>query len=165
MPVTLRPVDPGDESFLFTLYCSTREEEMASWGWNDAQREAFLRMQFNAQQQHYRRLDAPAEQQIICEANHPIGWLATIRDQQALWLADIALLPGQRNNGIGTALVQDLLATAARAGAVVRLHVRHGNRAIRLYQRLGFQAIADNGLHIEMEAQPPPSQAPDLQHR
>jgi ribosomal protein S18 acetylase RimI-like enzyme len=165
MPVTLRPADPSDEPFLFTLYCSTREEELASWGWNDAQREAFLRMQFNARQQHYRRLDAPAEQYIICREGRPIGWLATIHDQRALWLADIALLPHQRNNSIGTALIQDLLATAANAGTVVRLHVLHGNRAIRLYQRLGFRIIDDTGLHIEMESQLQPSQEPDLQHR
>jgi ribosomal protein S18 acetylase RimI-like enzyme len=154
MPVTLRPVGPSDQAFLFALYCSTREEEVASWGWNDAQREAFLRMQFNAQQQHYRAQDLPTEQQIICREGRSIGWIATINDQQVQWLADIALLPDQRNNGLGTALIRDLLAAAAKAGQAVRLHVLHGNRAIRLYQRLGFQAIADNGLHIQMEWRP-----------
>jgi ribosomal protein S18 acetylase RimI-like enzyme len=154
MPVTLRPVDPSDEAFLFTLYCSTREDEIASWGWDSAQREAFLQMQFRAQQQHYRTLDAPAEQYIVCREDSPIGWVVTISEQQVLWLAEIALLPDQRNRGIGAALIQDLLATAAKAGNIVRLHARRGNRAIELYRRLGFRVVADDGLRVQMEWRP-----------
>ena len=44
MPVTLRPLHADDELFLFALYCSTRADEIAAWGWEPAQREAFLQM-------------------------------------------------------------------------------------------------------------------------
>lgn len=154
MSVTLRPANTDDEAFLFRLYCSTREEEMAAWGWNPTQREAFLHLQFRAQQQHYQTLDVPAEQSIVCRDDQPIGWIATIRDQQTVWLAEIALLPEQRNSGIGTALIQDMLTDAARTGSVVRLHVLRVNPAIRLYQRLGFHLVADDGLRMQMEWRP-----------
>jgi GNAT superfamily N-acetyltransferase len=154
MLVTLRPADMDDEAFLFTLYCSTREDEIAAWGWNDAQREAFLRMQFRAQQQHYRTMAVPAEHSIVCHEGLPIGRISLVRAAQATWLAEIALLPEQRNKGIGTTLIQDLLAAAARTGSVVRLEALRSNRAISLYQRLGFRAIADDGLMFRWNGTP-----------
>jgi ribosomal protein S18 acetylase RimI-like enzyme len=154
MSITLRSATADDEAFLFELYCSTREEEIAAWGWNTAQREAFLRMQFQAQRRHYRMLDAPAEQMIVCHDGRPIGWIATIRSGQILRLADIALMPEQRNTGIGTALIQDLLAAAGGTNSVVQLHVLHNNRVINLYQRLGFRLVADEGMYLQMEWRP-----------
>lgn len=154
MLVTLRRADTDDEAFLFKLYCSTREDEIAAWGWNDAQRDAFLQMQFQAQQQHYRTLAVPAEHSIVCQEGLPIGRISSIRDPQTIWLAEIALLPEQRNKGIGTTLIQNLLAAAARTGCVVHLHVLRSNRVIRLYQQLGFQIVADDGIHFEMAWQP-----------
>ena len=47
--ITLRPIGPDDEAFLYRVYASTREEELAPLGWNEAQKTAFLRMQFTAQ--------------------------------------------------------------------------------------------------------------------
>ena len=36
------------------MYASTRQEELARTGWGEAQREAFLRQQFDAQSSYYR---------------------------------------------------------------------------------------------------------------
>jgi ribosomal protein S18 acetylase RimI-like enzyme len=80
--------------------------------------------------------------------------MAMIRSQQILRLADIALLPEQRNSGIGTTLIQGILAAAAGTGSVVQLHVLHNNRAFNLYQRLGFRVAGEDGLYIQMECHP-----------
>ena len=37
MNVSLRPVEADDHPFLYELYCSTRQEELAAWGWDAAQ--------------------------------------------------------------------------------------------------------------------------------
>ena len=37
--VRVRPMRADDEPFLFALYCSTRADEIATWGWEPAQRE------------------------------------------------------------------------------------------------------------------------------
>jgi hypothetical protein len=37
------------------------------------------------------------------------------------------------------------------AGKAVRLHVERWNPALRLYHRLGFGAIQDRGVYLEME--------------
>lgn len=161
MSITLRPAQADDEDFLFELYCDTRADEMAAWGWEAAQREAFLRMQFRAQQQHYQRLATPAERQIVSRDARPIGWIATVQEQQTLRLADIALLAAERNQGIGTALIREVLAAAARIGALVQLQVLRHNRAIRLYQRLGFTIVGDNGVYLAMEWRPDGGAIPD----
>jgi hypothetical protein len=47
---TLRPVQEEDEALLLEIYASTRADEMALVPWNGAQKQAFLHMQFSAQQ-------------------------------------------------------------------------------------------------------------------
>ena len=61
----LQPVRPEDEPFLFELYASTRGDEMALVGWDKAQQEAFLRMQFNAQRSSYAMQFPNADYRII----------------------------------------------------------------------------------------------------
>ena len=53
MKFKLRPMQAGDEPFLFRLYASTRSAEMALVDWSDEQIETFLRMQFAAQHRYY----------------------------------------------------------------------------------------------------------------
>jgi ribosomal protein S18 acetylase RimI-like enzyme len=90
----------------------------------------------------------------VCHDDRPIGWIATIDDPPALRLADIALIPEERNRGIGTTLIQNIVTEAASASRPVQLRVLRNNRAIRLYQRLGFTIIDDNGIHLSMEWRP-----------
>lgn len=154
MPLTLRCAQPEDAAFLFDLYASTRAEEMAAWGWDAAQQQAFLKFQFTAQQQHYESLEPEPDQQIVLRDDRAIGRLIVVRGEQEILLADIALLPEYRNAGIGTQLIQGLQAKAAQANNQVRLHVEKSNRARRLYERLGFQIVGDAGMHWQMEWHP-----------
>ena len=57
----------------------------------------------------------------------------------------MALLPQYRGQGIGTRLLAHLLAEADRQYAAVSLSVSQGNRAIRLYERYGFEVIDWSG--------------------
>jgi ribosomal protein S18 acetylase RimI-like enzyme len=150
MPITLRPASADDETFLYELYASTRTEEMAAFGWEAPQRELFLRMQFNAQRQHYAHYPN-AEHQIILRDGVPIGRLLVARLAAGFNLTDIALLPAERGAGLGTQLIGALLAEAAQTNQPVTLHVAHGNRARRLYERLGFVATGDDGMYCAME--------------
>lgn len=154
-PVSLRQVGPDDESFLFELYASTREEELALVAWGAAVKTAFLRQQFHAQQMHYRGTYPNAMDQVILHDDRPVGQISVARSAREIHLIDIALLPGWQGRGIGTALIGDLLREADRAGTPVRLHVFVGNhRARRLYERLGFAPIGGADLHILMERCP-----------
>lgn len=154
MAITLRAVEEGDNDFLYRLYASTRAAELDAWGWEEAQREVFLQFQFRAQQYHYRTNLPNATHQIICDDNQPVGRIIVNSTAAALDLSDIALLPEYRGRGIGSALISNVLASAAQSGRVVRLHVEVHNRAQLLYQRLGFRVVAQTPTHYLMEASP-----------
>jgi ribosomal protein S18 acetylase RimI-like enzyme len=62
----------------------------------------------------------------------------------------IALLPGYRNRGIGTALLNRLLEEAGQHYAAVSLSVSPANQALHLYQRLGFEIVGQQGASIIM---------------
>ena len=149
--LVLRSVEASDADFLYRVYASTRMDEMALVSWNDAQKEAFLRMQFQAQTTHYQSYYPQAEHQIIeREDGTPIGRLIVDRSADFVFLMDIALLPESRNSGIGTIIMQDLIAEAVSANRAIVLHVEAFNRAMRLYERLGFVKKAEQGVYHEM---------------
>ena len=122
--------------------------------WNEAQQEAFLAMQFTAQHRQYHSQYPDADFQIVLVDGVPGGRLYVARLEDEILLIDVALLTEYRNRGIGTALVEDLLAEAGQAGKPVRLHVEPFNPALRLYIRLGFEKIAEHGFYWFMERAP-----------
>jgi ribosomal protein S18 acetylase RimI-like enzyme len=62
----------------------------------------------------------------------------------------IALLPGHRGKGIGTALLSALLDAAQTRYKAICLSVSAGNPAARLYQRLGFAVVKDDDTSLIM---------------
>jgi ribosomal protein S18 acetylase RimI-like enzyme len=149
--ISLHPIRPEDEGFLFEVYASTRLEELVALGWNEAQREAFLKMQFRAQHQSYLAQFPTADFTIIQHRGVPIGRLYIERRADEMRGIDIALLPEYRRAGLGTAIVQSLLAEATSEGKPFRIHVAKLNRAQRLYERLGFTTLDDDGAYRFME--------------
>ena len=150
----LRPACAGDEAFLFELYRTTRNEEIAAWGLDSSQQEIILKMQFNAQRQHYELAYEAQEHSIIMVGNRPTGRIMVFRSEHEFVLVDIALLPDARSMGIGTALIVKLLTEAEQAGKPVSLHVEKDNRARSLYERLGFEIREDTGIYFKMEWRP-----------
>jgi GNAT superfamily N-acetyltransferase len=149
--IILHPVTSGDAEFLYRVYASTRTDEMALVNWSEAQKEAFLRMQFDAQTAHYRQHYPTAEYYVIQQDDVPVGRLIVEQSPQSLIVMDITLLPEGRNLGIGTAILKDLMADAAQAGAPVVLRVEFFNPVIRLYTRLGFVKTREvNSVYHEM---------------
>lgn len=151
MALTLRPVEKDDEAFLFRLYAAARADEVAAWGWSEAQQEAFLRMQFNGQQAGYGRAYADASHSIILKDGVAIGRLYVAKRDGGLRLVDITILSEHRGAGAGTKLVRDLQAEAEREGLPLRLQVMKTNPAFRLYERLGFEVTEDESAYFQME--------------
>jgi ribosomal protein S18 acetylase RimI-like enzyme len=144
-------VESADEGFLFTLYASTRSDEMAAWGWSALQQDAFLQMQYRVRQAGYRAQYPQAAWQIVLLQDQAVGQLVVDTTGEAILLIDIALLPQYRNAGIGSSLIRTLLEEAKRTGKVVRLHVVEGNPAQRLYERLGFVKVGEEKPYISLE--------------
>ena len=64
----LRPAGPADAELLYRIYASTREEELAVVPWDASVKEAFLRMQFAAQNGYYHENFPDASYDLIVEA-------------------------------------------------------------------------------------------------
>ena len=148
LSLRLRPITPADESFLARVYASTRWEELAPTGWSDDEKIVFCRRQFEAQSAHYREHYPGASFQIIEREGEPIGRLYVARWEKEIRIVDISLLPECRGSGIGTKLLRELQEEARSAGKSLTIHVERFNRALALYQRLGFQQVEDKGVYL-----------------
>ena len=149
--VSLRPITPADISFLAGVYASTRAEELAVTGWSDEEKAIFCRRQFDAQTAHYRENYPGAALQIVERDGVPIGRLYVAHWEREIRIMDIALLPPHRGAGIGAELLRGLQEEARSAGKSLTIHVERFNRALQLYQRLGFQQIEDKGVYLLMK--------------
>lgn len=142
---------PSDHEFLALLYASTRADELERAGFPLDQREAFCRMQFNAQQHHYTLYFARAVDTLIEMDGVPVGRELIARSSDELFLVDIALLPEWRSRGIGSDRLQRLIADSRALQCPIRLYAEQGSRAPALYQRHGFVITGEEGVYFTME--------------
>jgi len=149
--ITLRPVNSDDYDFLVEVYGSTRAEEMALTPWTTEQQLAFVRSQFAAQQDHYVKKYPTANHDIIMSDDRPVGRLYVARLDQEIRIIDITLLPGERNAGIGSFLIKQLLDEANRSNKMTRIYVEEFNPSLRLFERLGFSPSEQHGIHLLLQ--------------
>ena len=150
-PVALRPAADADREFLIGVYGSVRAEELSMVTWGEGQQDAFVRMQFAAQDTEYRRNNPHGTFDIIELQGRPVGRLYVDRRPTEIRIVDISLLPEFRGAGIGTGLLNELMDEAASSGRSLTIHVEITNRAERLYRRLGFVVAATQGPYRRME--------------
>jgi ribosomal protein S18 acetylase RimI-like enzyme len=153
--IRLRPRSDADRPFLAILYASTRADELALTSWTDEQKVTFVNWQFHAQTVHYDEYYADADFLIIEQDGNPIGRLYVDRGPVQIEIIDIALLPQFRGSGLGTRLLRDILREGEESGRIVKIYVENFNPARRLYDRLGFQHVDDNGVYHLMKWTPP----------
>ena len=149
----LKTISEQDKDTLAEIYASTRRDELAPLTyWSEAQKERFLRDQFELQHKYYLDVYPNAAFDLIVDVE-ALGRLYVDRRPDEIRIIDIALLPQYRRLGIGGAIIESLQEEAASRdlGRVVRIHVEHMNPAMRLYRRLGFYEIEDKGVYKLME--------------
>jgi ribosomal protein S18 acetylase RimI-like enzyme len=157
--ICLREELPEDREFALELYASARAAEMARVPWPDAQKDAFLRMQCQLQSRHYREHHPGAAYRIVVCQGRDIGRIYVDRRAGEINLMEITLLPQWRGRGIGGTLVSELQEEARAAGAAVSLYVESENPARRLYRRMGFRVVGEDGVYLRMEWRAPDSAA------
>src|SRR5512143_3918452 len=106
--LTLRSITVDDLPFLYQVYANTRTAELAQTNWTDEQKAVFLQQQFTAQHTYYQANYPTAQFQIIERQGKPIGRLYFDRWAAEIRIIDIALLPDQRGQGVGTQLLQSI---------------------------------------------------------
>ena len=149
--ITFRSVTSGDNDFLREVYGSTRADEMALVPWTDEQREAFIQHQFTAQQEHYAQNYPSANHDIVLFNGRQVGRLYVARLEREIRIIDVTLLPAERNAGIGSYLIRQLLDEAGRTKRSVRIWVEDFNPSLQLFERFGFSRSEQQGVHVLME--------------
>lgn len=155
----LRPATAEDEAFFRALYHSTRAEEVRAMRWPPEMARAFLDSQFTAQKAGYAQAFPGAETFAVLPepgVPDPVGRLILYRSAHAIRLVDIALMPGHRNQGLGTRVIALLQQWARIDDMPLHLQVEHHNRALVLYLRAGFRRSSENELRIQMVWRPSP---------
>jgi ribosomal protein S18 acetylase RimI-like enzyme len=141
---SLRQATKNDIDFLRDLHWSAMKEYVAqTWRWDEEFQRQMFADQFDASQY-----------QIIVVDGRDVGAMSVHRHREEIEVADIKLVTDFQRQGIGTAVIQDILKEAAAGGFAVGLQVLKVNPARSLYERLGFDIVSESDTHFGLEARP-----------
>ena len=150
--VSFRPATDADQEFLIGVYAGTRADELAQTGWDDSQKDAFIRWQYSMQKKEYDARYPDARYDMILVDGVPAGRIWVGADDTQIRLLDIAVIPEFQNRGVGAHLLRQLMDEATRDNKPLRHMVFVLNQdAFRFYERLGFKTIEDVGGYLHME--------------
>ncbi len=152
--ITLRPVQDADEEFLVSVYASTRSGELKQVPWSQEQKDAFVRMQFAAQKQHYAAEHPEASHDVIYRGGVPVGRFYLVRSAGGFHILDIAVLSQYRNSGIGSFLLRQLMDEAQQAAKPITIYLESFNPSLGLFRQLAFLPIEEKGFHLLLRWSP-----------
>jgi ribosomal protein S18 acetylase RimI-like enzyme len=144
----------SDDAFMYATFASTRMEELSITGWSEQQKEQFLRLQFEAQRMSYLRDLPEAVYSVIHCGATAVGRLIVERTPTEIHIVDIALQTQFRKLGIGSILMNGMIAEAKHNGKSVRLFVEKFNPALHWYERMGFKVLSTAPVYLEMVWRP-----------
>ncbi len=104
-------------------------------------RENLLSMQYRGHRQGVVSVYPNTAVQISRVGGQEAGWLVAARTEEAILLADMALLPERRGAGAGTAILETLIQESRDPGKPLRLPVMINNPAARVPAGLGRTAM------------------------
>jgi ribosomal protein S18 acetylase RimI-like enzyme len=141
--LALRPALENDRAYVERVYFETQRwliEALLGWRDDDVESERFAD-QYDA-----------ANTSIIVVDGEDAGWL-TVQRGADIYVQSIYLVAKYQRHGIGTRLLQQLLDEGNERGTVVRLDTASINPARRLYERLGFTVVREDGFKVYMQRQ------------
>jgi len=111
--------------------------------------EQLIDSQYGLRATHYARFYPGLRTEIATLDGQAIGYVMTeMKDD--LRVIDFAVATPFRNQGIGTWVLNEVMARADQAMLPIRLMVEAYNPARRLYERHGFEIEADRGTDLEL---------------
>jgi len=142
MGLTTRPATDSDTAFAReTHHGAYREVVLAQYGsWVDADQDRYF-------ENNWRE----ATFDIILSDDTPCGYVAVEYRTDDVHIRELVIHPKWQGRGIGTAFLKQVMESASQKGLPVRLGTFHRNRALKLYQRLGFREIGRTETHVLLE--------------
>jgi ribosomal protein S18 acetylase RimI-like enzyme len=142
MNVNRRPATEADVEFARGLHAACyREVVIQQFGdWDPALQTEFFQQKWDAE-----------EVEIVEFGGVPIGVVAVPWRPDHLFVAEIQLDPAHQGRGVGTMIMDELIAAANSRRLPVRLQVLRHSRARRWYERLGFAQTGESNTHLMLE--------------
>ncbi|WP_113626566.1 GNAT family N-acetyltransferase [Pectobacterium peruviense] len=138
--ITLRLATSEDEGFLFELRRATMDEHLQKAGVIADDSAHWQRIKY-----HYN------DAYIVLMGSKPIGLFKQHKGVNEWAVIQIQILPTYQSQGIAEWLLNRFLQQADEVNVSVTLSVLKGNRAITLYQRLGFKIIDSTDSELKMK--------------
>ena len=154
MELALRPVSAADEEFLLGVYADSRARELERVPWDEAVKQAFVRMQFAAQQAHYRLLFPEARHDVILADGVPAGRLYVDRRETEIRILDFGLRADVLGRDIESRLLRDLKAEAEAAGKALSVRLDPDDPLRGLLEGTGFARTGGDEIAVEMAWHP-----------
>lgn len=155
MTISRRPQIPADDLFVRQLILAATAEELGAAEWPEPLRSQILELQYASRLGAVRAQYGATAGEIILADNRNAGWLVVAELAGQIRLVEILVCGEMRSQGIGSAIIREVLAAGKAAGKPVRLRVQTSNtRALDLYRRLGFQRVDGDQVQQEMECRP-----------
>ena len=140
MPIVLRPACNEDFAFCVKLYLSAMANIIRD-----------LKLDVTRQEENLRHLWEADQVQIVTLDGADVGWIQIAVQEFTLHLEQIFVEAPFRGRGIGTGLITDLIDQATRNGQPMTLAVVRSNRALKLYERLGFRIVDEDDRKFYMK--------------
>ena len=143
-PLSFRAANPQDFAFCRALYLSEAKWLIEKLGLDKIRHFESFAHQW-----------VTAEVRVITIAGLDAGWFQIAPKDGAVFLKQLYLDRRFHNQGIGTTVMQSIIAEAAGGGHAVMLGVAKVNPARRLYERLGFHVTHEDEHKLYMRLDEP----------
>jgi len=142
MRLSSRPATDSDAAFVREAHHGAyRDVVLAQFSaWDDAAQDRYFDSDWRG-----------ARFDIILDGDTPCGYAAVEYRTDDVHVRELVIHPQWQNRGTGTAFLKQVMDTAAQNGLPVRLGTFHRNRALNLYQRLGFREFDRTQTHVLLE--------------
>lgn len=148
----LRMAGPDDAELLWQAFLASRPTS------HTALPEPLLRNQHRAREAAYAAGYPGLENCVIVTAGRPVGRLLVWWSDDECRVVDLVILPADRRQGLAGLVLASLVDEAKRAGKPLRATLPAENvTAQRLYHRLGFRLVSNDGASLAVEVPAPAS--------
>lgn len=143
MPIVLRPAHAEDFAFCARLYFSAMKNIIRD-----------LKLDVAKQEENLRHVWDVAQVRIITFDSVDAGWMQSEAREDGLYLEQIFVDAPFRRRGIGTGVINGLIAQANHTNKPVTLAVVRINPALKLYERMGFRIADEDDRKFYMRREP-----------
>jgi GNAT superfamily N-acetyltransferase len=147
----LRKEVAEDLGFIRHLFIANRWIAFSALAMDEQARLKLLSSQFDLQDLHYRTYFPATDRRIVLSGGRPVGRIYLLRGEPFWTLIDLSLLPDALGLGIGSRLIDGMIAEAEAARKPITLHCDVTNPAFEIYKAKGFREVRQEDANWVME--------------